>query len=301
MKYAVIDIGTNSIRLMIAEVIDQRFRVLEKKLNTVRIGEGMGTSHRLKAAAIKRTVDGLDAFVQLARQQDCQVIKLFATSAVREAENRDEFLLLAQNRLSLQVEVISGEEEASLGFAGAANGRDAGIIDIGGGSTEIMVGRGGQIEYRSSFPLGTVKCLSKYPDADAHPALYERCCLEIDEMFAPLRELKCPLPFLGIGGTATALSAVLQQMERYDPAKIQGSVLTVSELTALYQRLISLSLAQRKTLTGLEEKRADVIPFGCLMLLRVMDALCLPRITVSDSDNLEGYLIKMGLAKQEDA
>lgn len=292
--YAVVDIGTNSVRLMLAKAGQKGVRSVYKTLNTTRIGEGMGHSKVITPAAMERALNALAAYKKEAHEKGAKAFYVFATSAVREAENRQDFLHMARERTGIDIEIISGEQEAQIGFIGAA-GRDKrrGIIDIGGGSTEVVCGMNEQLDFIHSFRVGTVRALSLFPDADRQKD-YDDARQWMQGEIAGLKdipELK-GVPFIGIGGTATALSSIALGLKTYQSDKVQGYVLTEAKLKELFTMLSSLGMEQRKNVTGLDAMRADVIVFGCLLMQCFMSAIGLKEIEVSDRDNQEGYLIR---------
>lgn len=294
-RYAVTDIGTNSVRLMIADAEGGDIRAVRKALNTVRIGEGIGVASGISQEAMARTIEALRLYKQEALAAGAQSIYLFATSAVREAANREEFVRAVKQSLKLTLDVISGQEEAQIGFLGAVGcGGRRGLIDIGGGSTEVMVGQGEDLSYVKSFKVGTVRSLSLYPEAErdggaSYASLRKRIREDIGELaakgFGGVR-------FTGIGGTATALASIALKLKTYDAEKVQGYVLTLYELERIFSMLSSLTLEQRRHITGLDAKRADVIVFGCAIMIEFLNVIGIDAIEVSDRDNLEGYLLK---------
>ncbi len=279
----VIDIGSNSCRLMKARVSADNIETIYKKLITARTGEGVNETHRLSPAAIKRTSDAVCELYFAARADDALApIYCFATSATRDAQNRDEMLSEIFKRTGLIVDVISGETEAEIGYAGAV-GMSGGLIDIGGGSTEIAFGEDVRRSFSRSFDIGAVRAKDMFGDA-------------FNSTYSYTKELLTDIPhfddnFYTCGGTTTTIAAMLQCLREYDPTKIHGYVASKSAVQDLFHRLLTLSLGELRSLPGLQPERADIIRHGIAILLAVMDALCLEKVTVSDSDNLEGYLM----------
>jgi exopolyphosphatase/guanosine-5'-triphosphate,3'-diphosphate pyrophosphatase len=292
--YGVVDIGTNSVRLMLAEAGQKGVYPISKTLATTRIGEGMGHSRIISAAAMERSLQALASFQAQARQKGVKAFFVFATSAVREAENGRGFAKEAKERLGIDIDIISGEEEAKIGFIGAA-GRDKrrGIIDIGGGSTEVVCGKNDTLDFVQSFRVGTVRALSLYPEADKAKD-FSSARKWMEETIAGLKDLPAlkNTPFIGIGGTATALASVALGLKEYKSEKVQGYILTKARLAELFDQLSGMDIERRKNLTGLDALRADVIVYGCLLLQCFLDVIGLEEIEVSDRDNQEGYLIK---------
>ena len=214
---------------------------------------------------------------------------------MREASNREEFLRFIRRECGVQVDVITGEAEASLGFAGCVEGY-GGMIDIGGGSTEVMFGSVDDVWFQHSFPIGSVRSHGLFPGADdAKPEAFVAAHQHAEEVFAAIPD-PGGLVFTGIGGTATALAAIDLKLNEYVPEKVQGHNIALARMQELCRMLEGMTKEQRKTIVGLEEMRADVIVFGCIIMLEFMKAVGAGRIAVSDRDNQEGYLsLKLGL------
>ena len=283
----VIDIGTNSTRLMKAEVEENRVQVLFKTLRTVRTGEGVHYTHRLSSEAMQRTVAALREYAELAQGSP---VACFATSAVRDAANRTEFLRMVKAEAGLEVQVLSGEEEAQLGFIGAVGKDGTGtVIDIGGGSTEIIQGTAGQLEYRHSFNMGCVRGKDIFTPPFQKENVQQWARAILSEYGLPQAKNR---PAYAIGGTATSLAAIDLGLRVYQRELVQGHILSLSAVRQMEQMLYAMELEQRKQLPGLEGKRADIIVFGVSILAIVMEEIGVEQVSVSDSDNLEGYLIK---------
>jgi len=294
-RYAVVDIGTNSVRLMIAEAEGGQVRAVRKALNTVRIGEGIGVDSGISPAAMTRAIDALCQYKEEALRAKAEEIYFFATSAVREAANREEFTYMAEKALGLPLDIISGDEEAKTGFIGAVGaGNRRGLIDIGGGSTEIMFGRNEDLEYVKSFKVGVVRALSLYPDSEHDGgSSYEKLRTRVREEVRDLSGRGFGAEkFVGIGGTATALASIALGLTVYDSDRVQGYSLTVDKLDEIFVLLTSVSLGHRRHVTGLDAKRADVIVFGCCILQEFISVIGIDSIEASDRDNLEGYLLR---------
>lgn len=286
-----IDIGTNSARLMLAEETEKGIRSCYKMLRTVRTGEGVHATHRLCPAAIGRTVAAMKEFrEQISGEHPQLPVFCFATSAVRDSENSHELLTAVKEAAGFDIRILSGEEEAEIGFLGAVPSGEGGIIDIGGGSTEFVLGKGGSITYRRSFNAGTIRCKELFGekgDREGVPATVRWA----EELFSELSEMKGNV-FTGIGGTITTVSAMLQEMTVYDPEKIQGSIITRRDMETLLKKITPMTAEQRRALPGLQPQRADIIPYGMAVLTAGMRTVGLSEILVSDADNLEGYAIR---------
>ena len=283
--FAVIDIGSNSVRLM--RVADGK--VFYKTLQTTRLGEGLAASPYLKEEAIERTATAVADFYHRARTEGVEAVYAFATAAVRTAENRQVFLDRVKDKCGLTVEVVSGEEEAELGVLGAIGNADGGIVDIGGASTEIVVQKGGVAVYKKSVDIGVVRLKDM---CGRDPKKMFRCAIEVAEKFG---EVPNGVPMYAIGGTATTLGALKKGLTEYDSALVTGTLLDKKGLKAAADSLLSLPVEEIAKMPCVEEKRADVIGGGATLLFVLADKLAFSRLIVSDRDNLEGYAIKRGL------
>lgn len=279
MKYAVIDIGSNSVRLMMSDGI----KTLYKNVKTTRLAESMGEELILKVEPIDRTARAVSFFVEKAKNESADKILIFATAAVRRAKNKSEFLSKVKELCGIDVDVISGETEAKLGVLGALNGGCGGIIDVGGASTEISVISNGENVFTKSIYVGAVNVTDK-------------CGQNIDDVSNYVNNAVKEfgdIPssnFFAVGGTATSLASICQELEPYDPNKTHGYVITISDLKNLTEKLFSMTVSEREKLKGLQPERAKVIASGAYIVYEIMKIANLKEITVSESDNLEGYL-----------
>ncbi|MCD8308309.1 MAG: hypothetical protein LUD19_00525 [Clostridia bacterium] len=289
MKIAAIDVGSNSVRLMV--MADGK--TLYKRLCTTRLGEGVAVSGTLSPVAIERTAQAVSEFVNYAKTQEkAERVLIFATAAVRSSSNGKEFTNRVYSLCGEEVDVVSGEEEAALGILGALRGQDGGIIDLGGASTEISLQKGGKKVYGKSVNVGTVR-------------LFDLCGqdrLKLQKVIEELLKDYGTLSLNGydiyaIGGTATSLAAIKHRLKVYDPAVVNGTVLTEEELKNMADELLSLTVEQRKAIEGLDVRRADVIAGGCLLMYNIVKCFNAQKIIVSESDNLEGYAMLKGYAK----
>lgn len=288
-RFATIDVGTNSVLLLVAERdASGRFQAVEEAAEITRLGRGVDRTRRLSPEGMEATLEVLSRFVSSARALGAADVVVSATSAARDATNGAEFLAEAKRRTGVAIEIISGDEEARLSFASASS--DFGgtaplaVVDIGGGSTEVILGdEGGSISYRRSFDIGSVRLTERCVRADPPTVAELRAIREL-----VLRELaEVPRPpahtrLVGIAGTVTTLFAVARRLEPYDAAVVQGATLTRDELEGVVEQLAAVPLAERRAIPGLQPKRADVIIAGGLVLRGVLDALGLCEVTVSD-------------------
>ncbi len=279
--YGVIDVGSNSVRLMMW----QNGKTLYKKVNVTKLAEGLGKGSKLQVDAIDRTARAVSFFVNEARKEKTDEIFVFATAAVRQASNGEDFTNKVKALCNIDVDVISGELEAEIGLLGAVSKGDGGIIDIGGASTEISVLTNGDRVFGKTLPFGCVK-------------ITEICGqnLLVADEFVRSKIVEYGLVpssnFYGIGGTATTIAAILLELEVYDPAKVHGYVVSKEQILSLRTMLYEKSIEERKKIKGLQPQRAEVIVSGVALLYAIMDTFNIEKITVSESDNLEGYVLK---------
>lgn len=298
MKLASIDIGTNSMRLLITDY-DEKFLSRKKYTNITRIGKGVDQNGFISEEAIDRNILALKEFVDMAKDEDCKDIYVMGTSALRDSKNKEDFLMRAKKEAGVSVDIISGENEASLGFYGVASDLEESgkvlILDIGGGSTEFILGdKKGGILFSKSENIGSVRLTEKFIKND--PVLEEEL-LQIQEYISDVTEHTVSIlkkyhinKLIGIGGTATTLSSMVQQLEVYDMQKVHHSLVDISEVQAMIDILKSKTLDERMMIKGLDPKRADVITAGLTILHALMKALDMQEIMISEYDNLEGLV-----------
>jgi len=298
-RYAAIDIGTNSVLLLVAERRDGRFAAVAERAEITRLGRGVDRTRALSPEGMEDTLRCVGAFAAEARALGARQIAATATSAARDAENGARFLEAARARAGVVVEVISGEEEADLSFAAALAdfgaeepGRPLVVLDIGGGSTEFIYGTV-RVEHWRSFDLGSVRLTERHVTAHPIPGP-EREAIRGDlrQAFA---ELPPPPPgarLIGIAGTVTTLYAVQHRIDPYDVSRVHGRPLDRAELAALTSALCDASLEERRRVPGLQPGRADVICAGALILEAAMDRLQARTCTVSDRGVRWGLLAR---------
>ena len=284
-KFAVIDVGSNSVRLMF--VADGK--VLYKALNTTRLGEGLASSSLLKQEAIERSVNVVVGFYDKAKEEGAEEVYAFATAAVRSATNGQAFVDGVRALRPLQVEVISGEEEAEIGILGALGNSDGGVIDVGGASTEIVVKEKGEIVFKKSVNVGVVRLKDKCGREQTALMQTAREAAKEYVGFPPIRNL------YAIGGTATTLAALALELQVYDSEKVTGAVLTKEKMQQMADKLSQMSVEEIAALPCMPKGRADVLSGGAVLLATLMQELGIQTLTASDRDNLEGYAIKHGL------
>lgn len=291
-RYASIDVGTNSIRCLLAEIEDGNLVEAEKKLEMTRIGEGVNATKKLQPDRILSSTNAIKKFVDEAKAFEVDDIFIMATSAVRDAENRAVFLESVKKTTGYDIDVISGKEEADIGFKGVMAGaispeRIKLVVDIGGGSTEFIIGNIEGIAFSKSINIGAVRMINMFGND------YKAMSGYIDEQLKQVvHRIAAEKIFdvIGIGGTATTFLTMLKKMAHYKRELVHNQIITCRDIEVLNKQLCDLTLEDRKKLVGLDPKRADIIDAGGVILSRVMNLIHAEQMTISDYDNLEGYL-----------
>jgi exopolyphosphatase/guanosine-5'-triphosphate,3'-diphosphate pyrophosphatase len=298
MRLATIDLGSNTVRLLVADVEPGApgWQVIEADQRVTRLGEGLARSGRLGAAPAERTTAAVAEYVARARRAGAEHVAIVATSAVREAANRTEFVAALERVAGERVRVVSGEEEAALTLAGALGGLDRDpppgattlVFDIGGGSTELIGGG-----HRISTELGSVRLTERFLRSD--PPTED----ELDALGTAVRSALADAPEtltarrgIGVAGTITSLAALDLGLVEYDRNRVHGHRLGDAAVRAQLERLAALPLAQRRAVPGLEPERAPVIVAGAIILREVMRHFGLAAIEASERDILYGIALE---------
>lgn len=277
MKFGIIDIGSNSVRLLIKDG-----DLSEKFLKSTRLAENKKDGLIDKEASL-RTIKAISEFANIAKEKKVDKIFAFATAAVRNSVNGKEFVISVENKCGIKVDVLSGDREAEIGVKGALSGKDGGIIDVGGGSTEVAVVKNGKIVYSKSLPYGAVVLTDRFGQNSAEIKKFlKKTVSEYGQV--PKSDFYC------IGGSATSIAAIAQNLDFYDAEKVNGYNLSINELSRLTSKICALSVEERSCFGSLQRERAGIIHAGACTLLSVARYLGLNSVTVSESDNLEGYL-----------
>ncbi|MBO4251984.1 MAG: rod shape-determining protein [Clostridia bacterium] len=278
MKYGVIDIGSNSVRLLISE----NGITLKKSLNTTRLAEDKKDGFLSEKPSL-RTLNAVLCFVDEAKAERVDKIYIFATAAVRNAVNGKSFALALEKACGIKVDIVPGETEAVLGYKGALKDKDGAVLDIGGGSTEVAVVKDGKCVYAKSLPIGAVVLTDKFGQDSVAVRNFVKNQVAFYGVI-PNADFYC------IGGTCTSLAAVSLKLAVYDAERVDGYKLTRDEISRLANAISALSVEDRKGLAGLQKERADIIHAGAIILDEIAKYTGVDYFTVSDSDNLEGYL-----------
>jgi exopolyphosphatase / guanosine-5'-triphosphate,3'-diphosphate pyrophosphatase len=296
-RVAVIDVGTNSTRLLVADVASGRVSPLERRSTVTRLGRGVDLSGLLASEAIEDVCGAIGGYVEIVGELGVETVDVIATSAVRDAENGSAFVAELRERFALSARVLGGEEEARLTYLGATSGAPPSeptlVVDIGGGSTELVVGRGSESSFHDSLQAGVVRhserCISSDPPTAG----------ELEALAGDVRGLIEGSVGSGIeasqgiavAGTPTSLAAVEMELEPYDPSRVHGHVLALPSIQRMLSRLASVPLAERVEIPGLHPDRAPTIVAGVVILVETMRAFGLEQITVSEHDILYGTAI----------
>jgi exopolyphosphatase/guanosine-5'-triphosphate,3'-diphosphate pyrophosphatase len=296
MSIAVIDIGTNSTRLLLGEVHDTRVEQLERRSTVTRLGQGVDSSGRLADEAMKRVFDVLAEYKQAIDEHGASKVVVLATSAVRDSDNGDDFRAAVKERFGFELRTISGDEEARITFLGATSAREDGdeptlVIDIGGGSTELVIGRPGGEEpgFHVSTQAGSVRQTERHlhddpPTRDQLEALREDVRSIIEEG-APPEVRGSVTRGIAVAGTATQLARVdLANAE----ASTHGHMLELDRVRQILDRLAAVPLEERRRAPGLDPQRAPTIVAGAAILVEAMQAFGLESVETSETDILHG-------------
>ncbi|HEX6151414.1 Ppx/GppA phosphatase family protein [Nocardioides sp.] len=291
---AAIDCGTNTIKLFVGRPPD----VLVRETRMVRLGQGVDATGELAEEALARTFAAIDEYAELIRRHGvpAERIRFCATSATRDASNAEVFRRGVVARLGVAPEVLSGDEEAAIGFSGAMKAlpRDLAtpvlVVDIGGGSTEVILGDRSGVRAARSMDVGSVRLHERHVNGD--PPTPDEVAAVVADVDAGLDACGVPLgdaeTVVGIAGTMTTLAAAVLDLPAYDPDAVHGSVHDRAEVHATVDRLVAMTVAERRALPYMHPGRADVIDAGVLIADRVLRRTGVDRLVVSEADILEG-------------
>jgi exopolyphosphatase / guanosine-5'-triphosphate,3'-diphosphate pyrophosphatase len=303
MRVAVVDIGTNSTRLLVADVHpDGSITELDRRTRVTRLGDGVDASGVLSEAAIARVLATLDDYAAVIEELGAQARPAVLTSAVRDAANGQEFVATVERRYGLEARAIAGSEEAQLSFLGATSDRDPSdqtptlVIDVGGGSTELILGAGRMVEFFVSLQAGAVRQSERHLTHDP-PTLSELAAVGADVASLIDREVpeavrRGAARAIAVAGTATSCAAIDQALDPYDATRVHGYHLELTTLKLLLARLASLDLASRRKVRGLHPDRAPTIVAGVIILIRVLEAFELGGFEASENDILRGVALR---------
>jgi exopolyphosphatase / guanosine-5'-triphosphate,3'-diphosphate pyrophosphatase len=304
MTVAAIDCGTNAIRLLIADQAPDGSLVDRVRLmRTVRLGEGVDRTGEFAPAALDRTFAAVDEYAELIADHRAEQVRFVATSASRDVSNRNAFITGVRKRLGIEPEVITGEEEAALSFAGAVRGlppalvrRPTLVVDIGGGSTEFVLGEWAPAQ-STSVDIGCVRMTERHLLSDPPTPM------EVAQTWADIRtaiatagavvDLAAASSFIGLAGTVTTVAAMALDLPEYDASILHGSVVGYDEVADVTRRLLEMTRAQRAALPFMHPGRADVIGGGAMILTESMRAAGADSVVVSETDILDGIAYRL--------
>jgi exopolyphosphatase/guanosine-5'-triphosphate,3'-diphosphate pyrophosphatase len=298
-RVAVIDVGSNSSRLLVAEVADGEVAKVERQSRVTRLGRGVDLSGQLSAEAIEEACEAIGDYVTICEAAGVEAVATIATSAVRDASNGGAFVAELRERFALSARVLDGEEEARLTYLGATHEQPPAdptlVIDIGGGSTELIVGSGDEISFQTSLQAGVVRHTERHISTDPPTAV------ELEELAGDVRtiieavsdkERAAAVTGIAVAGTPTSLAAIDLELDPYDPERVHGHVLSLESIQRLLSQLASAPLEERIQIPGLHADRAPTIIAGVVILVEVMRAFGLKQIRVSEHDILYGTAIE---------
>lgn len=299
---AVIDIGTNSTRLLVANVDGANVEELARRSTVTRLGAGVDLSGALSVESVERVCAAVEDYISVYKDLGVDAVKAIATSAVRDASNGTAFVAELRERFDLHAEVIDGAHEARLTYVGATVSSPPDeptlVVDIGGGSTELVIGRGEKVSFFSSLQAGVVRHTERHlvSDPPNTPQL-EALAADIRQMIDVATENARPEDLrvskaIGVAGTPTSLAAIDQELEPYDPEKVHGYELQLPTIQRCLSQLAGLATPERAEIPGLHPDRAPTIVAGTIILIEVMRAFDLDRITVSEHDILYGAALE---------
>ena len=314
MRVAAIDCGTNSIRLLIADVVTREhhpaLKDVVREMRIVRLGQGVDATGWLAEAALERTFAAVDEYAALITEHGADRVRFVATSATRDAGNRDVFVAGIRSRLGVVPEVVSGDEEAALSFRGALNaapGLDPAdrvlVVDVGGGSTECVLGTPREVLAARSVDVGCVRMTERHlgsnPPTEEQQAHVLRDVDEAMDVVARTVPLEQTTRLVGVAGTVTTVTAMAMGLKRYDPDRINGTVLDVADVDRACRELTAMTRKQRARLGFMHEGRVDVIGAGALVWRRVVERVAratdgrVDTVTASEHDILDGIVLSL--------
>jgi exopolyphosphatase/guanosine-5'-triphosphate,3'-diphosphate pyrophosphatase len=283
-RVAVVDLGTNSTRLLVADVENGQVQELDRRLEITRLGEGVDARRRLLPEAVARVRNVLVDYRRAAEERGAERTLAFATSAVRDAENGEAFLGELEWSYGFTTRLLTGHEEALLTFGGVTAGREIDeatlVIDVGGGSTELIVGGPSGVTFHESYDLGCVRLTERFPDDPEGAAAFVRATLAAVD-FSPRQAI-------GVAGTITQLATLDLGLEREEPDLVHGHRLTSSAVSALLERLAGMPVEEIRRERGMHPDRAPVIVAGTVVVLETLRHFGLEELEVSERDIMHG-------------
>lgn len=291
MRAAAIGIGSNSLRMLIADIEQGHLKRVGRYREGMRVFAALDENRCISAEMIQKACDSVAAFQREAQAQQVQQIHLFATSAVRDAANQTQLTEALFQSTGLKTDICSGDREAHLSFWGVAGSDETGVIDIGGGSTEIVIGQKRDVYVSNSLQMGAVRLYREMPMVSAADG--EKVTAYAEELLRPVLgqyQSHHPALWVGVGGTFTTIAALVQQIPWDQRQNIHGYLLARQAVEEALCQLAPMPLEKRLLLPWIQPQRADIVPHGIAILLACMRMLNIEQIKVSEYGNLEGYL-----------
>jgi exopolyphosphatase/guanosine-5'-triphosphate,3'-diphosphate pyrophosphatase len=295
-RVAAVDCGTNSIRLLVTDISGSDQSDVQREMRIVRLGQGVDRTGMLSPEALDRTRTALQEYSRICRSHDVERTRMVATSATRDASNRSDFVAMVLDTLGVEPEVITGDEEAALSFAGATRGLDPAhgpfvVMDIGGGSTELVLGTA-TVEAARSVEVGCVRLTERHLHDD--PPSAEQVAAATADIDAAVDEIQAVVPVaqartaIGLAGSVTTIAALAIGLSSYDRDRIHLSRISASDVRRVTAALLGMTRTERAALPVMHPGRVDVIAAGALVLRTLVDRLSLTEVLVSESDILDG-------------
>ena len=300
-RAAVVDIGSNSTRLLVADVVDGRVEEAERRTRVTRLGRGVDLSGKLSDDSIEAVCDTLAEYVAIYEERGADAVTAIATSAVRDAENGEAFIAELRERFGLNARVIDGLTEACLTYRGAtAQGppsESTVVIDIGGGSTELIIGTGSDLDFHTSLQVGVVRHTERHINSDP-PTAKELDALAGDIRAVLDREVAgedavSAGAAIAVAGTPTSLAAIELELDPYDPERVHGHVLSLESIQRMLSQLASMPNQERAETVGLHPARSPTIVAGTVILIELMRTFDLAEVRVSEHDILHGAALEL--------
>jgi exopolyphosphatase / guanosine-5'-triphosphate,3'-diphosphate pyrophosphatase len=300
VRVAVVDMGTNSTRLLVADVEDGELREIERRSTVTRLGRGVDTSGQLAVEAVEDVCVAVGDYMEIVKATGAERVRAIATSAVRDASNREVFKAELRERFALDAEIIDGATEARLTYIGAYDGRPPAektmVVDIGGGSTELVIGDGPEVGFTASLQVGTVRHTERHISHDPpQQRELEELAGDVYGLIDTALEGAALVQAnygIGVAGTPTSLAAIEQRLDPYDPELVHGYKLSLGSIQRMLSELAAMPLADRLQVPGLHQGRAPTIVAGVVILIAVMRAFGLGEIEVSEHDILWGAALE---------
>ena len=303
MRVAAVDCGTNSIRLLIADLVDGSLREVDRRMTIVRLGQGVDATGAFAPEALTRVFEAADDFAAVIRAAGASRVRFVATSAARDVSNRDEFFAGIRERLGVEPEIIPGAEEAELSFRGATEGLKALAVpgpylvaDIGGGSTELVLGDSTGVLAAESLDMGSVRMTERHVTSD--PTTPDELAAITKDVDSLLDATTVPVgdahALIGVAGTITTVAAVALRLPEYDRTAVHHARLTAAELREATTWLTNSTRSERSAVPSIHPGRVDVIGAGALILQRLFDRMAVDDLIVSEHDILDGVALSLG-------